>query len=191
MAHGVDGKRGKERGGWPSYIRVKRSRMTTSESRKCRWVPRLRRAQSWRRGRDDNVGPKRWWNERDTDAADAWGPWCSEIFVIARRLTTRAHRSVAERMQERWAARDQKENGPRWAEAGPGAGFSFFIFFFLFCLLFILNSKFEFESFYEFHLWVKCTHSNHSIEIIYFIIFIILIFTHIIFSSFSFLNSRI
>jgi hypothetical protein len=32
--------------------------------------------------------------------------------------------------------------------------FSFFlyIFIFLFCLLFILNPKFEFETFYEFHL---------------------------------------
>jgi hypothetical protein len=40
-------------------------------------------------------------------------------------------------------------------EVGPAARFLFlfyFIFFFLFCLLSILNSKFEFESFHEFHL---------------------------------------
>jgi hypothetical protein len=51
--------------------------------------------------------------------------------------------------------------GPR---AGVGMGrnreiepirhflFPLFLFFFLFCLLFILNYKFEFESFYKFHL---------------------------------------
>jgi hypothetical protein len=47
-----------------------------------------------------------------------------------------------------------------------------FSFLFLFCLPFILNSKFEFESFYEFHLWVKCTHSNPSIKMIYFLYFL-------------------
>jgi hypothetical protein len=38
---------------------------------------------------------------------------------------------------------------------GPNSGispFSFYIFIFLLCLLFILNPKFEFETFYEFHL---------------------------------------
>jgi hypothetical protein len=42
-----------------------------------------------------------------------------------------------------------------WAELTPRAQVAFpplSLFFPLFCLLFILNSKFEFESFYVFHL---------------------------------------
>jgi hypothetical protein len=43
--------------------------------------------------------------------------------------------------------------GPKWVKLAQLRVFSFyFIFFFLFCLLSILNSKFEFESFHEFHL---------------------------------------
>jgi hypothetical protein len=36
------------------------------------------------------------------------------------------------------------------AEVGPAAGFLFLFSFFIFCLLSILNSQFEFESFHEF-----------------------------------------
>jgi hypothetical protein len=84
---------------------------------------------------------------RGTDAADVWGPWCSEVIAFARRLTTRS---------APW------KDGPRVEEEWAGLGFGpkrrlskFSLFFLLFYFLFFFipnyfESKFEFE--YEFHL---------------------------------------
>jgi hypothetical protein len=52
---------------------------------------------------------------RGTDAADVWGPWCSEVIAFARRLTTRVHRSVQ-------SARGGRM-GRTWRRNGTGLGF--------------------------------------------------------------------
>jgi hypothetical protein len=53
--------------------------------------------------------------------------------------------------------------------AGSPASFFSFSFRFLFCLLFILKSKFEFESFYEFNLSQRYTlRSPNRYNILYY-----------------------
>jgi hypothetical protein len=67
-------------------------------------------------------------------------------------LTRLAHLSVP---QIGGGLRGSKGKMGRIGGFGPNSEishFSFYIFIFLLCLLFILNPKFEFETFYEFHL---------------------------------------
>jgi hypothetical protein len=136
-------------------------------------------------------------------ASVRWRPSSWHAGQVHQRKTSRAcdgcaRLTVGPRMAV-GRARDRTRFGPReWLlQVGrnefrsPGK-FSFcfsFSFMFYFLFSFILNyfeSKFEFE--YEFHLWVNYTNSNSSVGIIY---FYLLIFIHIIFIFFPFLNSRI
>jgi hypothetical protein len=63
--YGAGGMKGKRQEGLPELFKVKLSRVSSSESRKGRWVPGLPQTRSWRRdselggGGDDNVGPSR------------------------------------------------------------------------------------------------------------------------------------
>jgi hypothetical protein len=117
-----------------------------------------------------------WWTVNDKA-----GPRCQRPCTGVRRdrpdrATCRCREQLGQGNGEKslWAARKERLNGPKWVKLAQLRVFPF-LFYFLFP---ILPSSFL----------VNCTNSNPSVGIIY---FYLLIFIHIIFIFFSFLNSRI
>jgi hypothetical protein len=110
----------------------------------------------------------------------AWGEWVADAWGLV----------VGARVRWSGEGRARKVNGSsEWF--GPMRVWSAFLFFlnlWLVYLFYFLDFKLKFEFCHESHIWAKYSTSNPSVGIIY---FYLLIFVHIIFVFFSFLNSRI